>query len=141
VWPTYDEEAGRTLEEIEARIALTGTQVVFGAFAGAALVGIAGLRREPLAQVRHKAVLWGVFVHPEHRRAGLARRLLERVMSFARDEGILQIHLCVNAENTRARRLYDALGFTPFGLEPRAMRIGDRFFDEAHMVLRLDEPR
>jgi len=135
VWPTYEEEARRTVEETEARIRKTDVQVVFGAFIDAELVGVAGLRREPLEQVRHKAVLWGVFISPDRRREGLARKLFASVLSFARDEGVLQIQLCVNAENDRARQLYRSLGFKPFGLEPRAMRIGDKYFDEEHMVL------
>lgn len=139
VWPTYEEEVRRSVKEIEARILRTDTQVVFGAFIDNELVGIAGLRREPLDQVRHKAVLWGVFVSPDLRREGLARKLFARVQSFAREEGVLQIQLCVNAENVRARNLYRSLGFESFGVEPRAMRVGDRYFDEEHMVLRLDE--
>jgi RimJ/RimL family protein N-acetyltransferase len=139
VWPTHEEEAKRTVKETEARIQRTDTQVVFGAFMDAKLVGIAGLRREALDQVKHKAVLWGVFISPDRRREGLARKLFSSVLSFARDEGVLQIQLCVNAENDRARGLYRSLGFKPFGLEPRAMRIGDRYFDEEHMVLRLDD--
>jgi ribosomal protein S18 acetylase RimI-like enzyme len=137
VWPTYEEEAKRTVEETEARILQTAVQVVFGAFIGSTLVGIAGLRREPLEQVKHKAVLWGVFISPGRRREGVARKLFSSVLSFARDEGVLQIQLCVNTENDRARGLYRSLGFKPFGLEPRAIRIGDRYFDEEHMVLRL----
>jgi len=136
---TYEEEAKRTVEEIEARIQRTGTQVVFGAFIDTKLVGIAGLRREPLDQVKHKAILWGVFIGPDRRREGLARKLFARVLSFARDEGVLQIQLCVNAENVRARGLYRSLGFKPFGLEPRAMRAGDKYFDEEHNGFRLDD--
>jgi ribosomal protein S18 acetylase RimI-like enzyme len=139
VWPTYDEEAGRSIRETEARIRKTESQVVFGAFIDTKLVGIAGLRREPLEQVRHKALLWGVFIRPEQRQAGLARKLFSRLLAFAREKGVVQIQLCVNAENARARNLYRSLGFESFGLEPRAMRVGDRYFDEEHMVLRLDE--
>jgi ribosomal protein S18 acetylase RimI-like enzyme len=139
VWPTYEEEAKRTVEEIEARIQRKSTQVVFGAFIDSKLVGIAGLRREPLEQVKHKAVLWGVFISPDRRREGVARKLISSVPSFARDEGVLQIQLCVNAENDRAQSLYRSLGFKPFGLEPRAMRVGAKYFDEEHMVLRLDD--
>jgi ribosomal protein S18 acetylase RimI-like enzyme len=139
VWPTHEEEARRTVKEIEARIQRTETQVVFGAFIGMKLVGIAGLRREPLEQVKHKAVVWGVFISPDQRREGLARKLLSRVLSCAREEGVLQVQLCVNAENVRARSLYRSLGFKSFGLEPRAMRVGDTYFDEEHMVLRLDD--
>jgi RimJ/RimL family protein N-acetyltransferase len=139
VWPTYEEEARRTVEDNEARIQRTDTQVVFGAFIDTKLVGIAGLRWEPLDQVKHKAILWGVFISPDRRREGLARKLFSQVLSFARDEGVLQIQLCVNAENVRARSLYRSLGFEPFGLEPRAMRVGSQYFDEEHMVLRLDD--
>jgi RimJ/RimL family protein N-acetyltransferase len=139
VWPTYEEVARQTIKDIEARIQRTDTQIVFGAFIGTKLIGIAGLRREPLEQVKHKAALWGVFISPERRREGLARTLFSRVLSFARDAGVLQIHLCVNTENVRARSLYRSLGFESFGVEPRAMRVGGRFFDEEHMVLRLDD--
>lgn len=138
IWPTHDEEASRTEQEIAARIARTGMQVAFGAFGETGLAGIAGLRREPLEQVRHKATLWGVFVRPNQRGTGLARQLVAHLVAWAREEGVLQIHLCVNAENTRARQLYLSLGFASYGLEPRAMRVNDRYFDEEHMLLRLD---
>ncbi|WP_199033267.1 GNAT family N-acetyltransferase [Ralstonia sp. ASV6] len=138
IWPTHDEESGRTLEETRNRIRTTDHQIVFGAFAGQALIGIAGLRREPLAQVAHKAVLWGVFVDPAHRRGGIAGRLLDAAIEHARAARVLQIQLCVNAENPRAQQLYRNVGFETFGVERRAMRVGDRFFDEEHMALRLD---
>lgn len=138
IWPTHDEEAARTLDETRGRIRMTGLQVVFGAFAGPELIGIAGLRRESLAQVAHKAVLWGVFVDPAHRRGGVARRLLDAAIAHARAARVLQLQLCVNAENPRAQALYRNAGFETFGIERRAMRVGERFYDEEHMVLRLD---
>ena len=138
IWPTHDEEAARTLDETRNRIRTTDHQIVLGAFAGPELVGIAGLRREALAQVAHKAVLWGVFVDPAHRRGGIAGRLLHAAITHARAARVLQIHLCVNAENPRAQALYRTAGFETFGIERRAMRVGDRFYDEEHMALRLD---
>ncbi|NMV36650.1 GNAT family N-acetyltransferase [Ralstonia insidiosa] len=138
IWPTHEEESGRTLEETRNRIRATDHQIVFGAFVGPALIGIAGLRREPLAQVTHKAVLWGVFVEPAHRRGGIAGRLLDAAIAHARATRVLQIQLCVNAENPRAQQLYRNAGFETFGVERRAMRVGERFYDEEHMALRLD---
>lgn len=140
VWPTADEEAKRTREEVVARIEQTPAQVVLAAFSGAELVGIAGLRREPLIQVAHKATLWGVFVQPQFRKAGVARELLARIKACAQEMGAMQIHLCVNAENIRAKNLYRSIGFETFGLEPRAMRVGGRFYDEEHMWLLLADP-
>ena len=138
-YPTYDEEAGRSLDEIRERIAESATQVVFGAFHGETLIGIAGLRWDALVQVAHKAVLWGVFVHPDWRQRGLARQILHALFTYARVRGIRQIRLSVNVENPPAAALYRAMGFEPYGREPRAMRVGDRYYDEDLMFLRLDE--
>jgi ribosomal protein S18 acetylase RimI-like enzyme len=137
-YPTYDEEAARSPDEIQQRIAESATQVVFGAFDGGTLVGIAGLRWDALVQVAHKAVLWGVFVHPEWRQRGLARQLLNALFAYARARGIEQVKLSVNVENPAAAALYRAMGFEPYGREPRAMRVGDRYYDEDLMVLGLN---
>lgn len=112
---------------------------MFGTFIGSKLVAIVGLRREILSQVAHKATLWGMFVHPEFRKEGLARQLLNRARAHAAEIGILQIHLAVNSENIKARSLYHSLGFRTFGLELSAMKVGERFYDEEHMYLRLHE--
>jgi GNAT superfamily N-acetyltransferase len=139
VWPTWQEESARTEAETGARITQNATQVVFGAFSGETLAGIAGLRREALVQVGHKATLWGVFVDRRHRQQGIARKLFSCVKSHALETGVLQIHLCVNAGNMSAKSLYGSLGFVTFGVEPRAMQVDGKFYDEEHMVLRLDE--
>ena len=139
VLPTHEEEARRASAEVRARIAPTASQAVFGAFAGTDLVAIAGLRREPLVQGAHKATLWGVYVHPAHRRGGLARRLLGTACDHARAQGVLQVHLAVNADNPRALALYASLGFSAYGREPRALCVEDVFYDEILMVLPLDD--
>ena len=110
----------------------------FGAFDGARLVGFAGLRREPLRQLWHKALLWGVFVDAPHRGKGVARRLVNACIEQAEtDPAIMQVHLSVNAENNAARQLYESLGFIAYGTEPRSMRVGDLFYDEHHLALLL----
>ena len=138
IWPTREEEQAKSIDLVKAQIIQTDRQIVMGAFDGEALVGIAGLRRESLKQVEHKALLWGVFVRPSFRRTGVARRMLDTLFDHARAQGVLQIALCVNTQNPRARQLYASLGFVSYGIEPRAMRVDGRFFDEEHMVLRLD---
>ncbi len=138
VQPTHEEEAARTLEDTRQRIRATEHEVVFGAFVGGTLIGVTGLRRHVPVQAAHKAVLWGVFVDPAHRRGGVARRLLDAAIGHARSSQVLQIQLCVNTENPRAQALYRSAGFEAFGVEPRALCVGGRFYDEAHMVLRLD---
>ncbi len=106
---------------------------MFGAFQGAELLGIAGLYVEPAPRRAHKGVLWGVYVRPKARSAGVARRLIEAVLEHAKDE-VEQVNLVVERSNIHARRLYTSLGFIEYGLEKNALKIGDRYFDDVLMV-------
>jgi ribosomal protein S18 acetylase RimI-like enzyme len=137
IYPTHAEESSRSPEQVRARITETPHQVVFGAYQAGELIGIAGLRREALEQVAHKGVLWGVFVHPDWRQGGIARRLLQALFAYARRAGVRQIHLNVNADNPRAAGLYRSMGFEVYGREPSAMQVAGRYYDEDLMVLRL----
>ena len=60
--------------------------------------------------------VWGgigsMAVAPEHRRRGLATRLLGALRARAADEGAPRVFLEVTLENTGARDLYRAAGFT-----------------------------
>lgn len=136
--PTREEESRWTREENIARVRETELQAVFGAFDGATLVGIVGWRRETRQKLAHKSLIWGVFVEPAYRRTGVARRLMERAIEHARARGVEQVQLTVGAQNPRAQTLYCSLGFTIYGIEPRAMCIDGEYFDEEHRVLRLD---
>jgi ribosomal protein S18 acetylase RimI-like enzyme len=137
IWPTYEEQAGLSPDQIETIVTPSDTQVVYGVFAHDTLIGIAGLRRETFSKVSHKGTVWGVFVAPSARGAGAARMLLNALIAHAREAGIEQLHLLVNTENTSAQALYRCAGFETYGIEPRALRVNGRYYDEAHMLLRL----
>ncbi|WP_426054143.1 GNAT family N-acetyltransferase [Janthinobacterium sp. PSPC2-1] len=133
-----EDELARTPEEHAQRIAGGPLHKAFGAFDGERLVGFAGLRRDPMRQLSHKALLWGVFVDAPQRGKGVARRLVNACIEQAEtDPAIMQVHLSVNAENNAARQLYESLGFIAYGTEPRSMRVGDLFYDEHHLALLL----
>lgn len=130
------EEAARALREEEA----SPDDFTLGAFAAAdgTLIGIAGFRRHRGRKVRHKGDIWGVYVAPEARGRGVARSLLATLIGRAAAlPGLEQIHLAVTSENEAACRLYRALGFARYGVEPRALRLGDRYLDEDLLVLRV----
>ncbi len=48
--------------------------------------------------------------------------------------GLEQLVLTVTETNVGARTLYEKLGFRSFGIEPRAIRVGDTYFDKNHMI-------
>lgn len=58
-----------------------------------------------------EAELLRVAVHPDARRQGLARKLLEASESFLRATGIADLYLEVRTANAPARALYEALGW------------------------------
>jgi RimJ/RimL family protein N-acetyltransferase len=138
LWPTREEAQAQSIAQTIARIQPTSTQAVFGAFLGDVLVGIAGVRREPLSQVAHKATIWGVFVDAAQRGKGVARELLKEATAHASGEWqVRQLLLCVNADNLVAKKLYTALGFETFGIEPQALLVAGRYYDEEHMFKKL----
>jgi GNAT superfamily N-acetyltransferase len=59
-----------------------------------------------------------VYVHPDHRHAGLGRRLLEAAIAWGREQGCVQVELNVLAGNP-AHRLYEKMGFGVYEMQLR----------------------
>jgi GNAT superfamily N-acetyltransferase len=55
--------------------------------------------------------LTGIYVHPEARGRGLARKITEALMSWARERGARRMWLQVDQSNDAAIPLYSSLGF------------------------------
>jgi len=112
--------------------------VVLGAFIDDRLVGIAALYRLAQVNVRHKAELCAMYVAPEVRGQGVGKALVDNVVAIARPvDGLEQIFLAVVPEMASARDLYRRSGFEAFGREPRAFKVGGRYYDLEHMSLHL----
>ena len=127
---SWSEEASADEVFFAARLA---ANTVFGGFRDGVLIGTAGFRQETSAKLAHKAFFWGMFVRPEARGSGLSRGLVEAVLDHARTRVEL-IQLKVVADNAPARRLYESLGFEPYGIEVRSLKVDGRYFDEVLMV-------
>lgn len=133
----YAEEAARPPEATAERLRAHPDKFTLGAFDGQGrLLGVVTFTRHPRQKERHKATISGMYVAPEARRQGVGRALLEEALARARRlPGLLQVHLAVVTRQAAARTLYASLGFTPFGLEHQALRLGDEFLDEEHLAL------
>jgi GNAT superfamily N-acetyltransferase len=55
-----------------------------------------------------RAMIFNVYTEPEHRRRGLARRLMETITTWCREAGFVAVTLHASEEG---RPLYEALGF------------------------------
>jgi ribosomal protein S18 acetylase RimI-like enzyme len=109
---------------------------VVGAFEGGLLLGNAGFYRDRGLKTRHKGRVWGVYVTPSRRGAGTAKAMMRELLKRAESiDGVEQVLLSVAATQGAAIRLYQSLGFEPFGCEPRALKIGARRIDENYMIL------
>lgn len=108
---------------------------VVGMFEEGKLFGTAGFFRRPNNKERHKGHIWGVYVRPQSRGKGAGSTLMKEIIRRAREiEGIEQITLVASA-NLPAQRLYTALGFESYGIEPHSLKIGSEYVDDVLMVL------
>jgi RimJ/RimL family protein N-acetyltransferase len=125
-------------EEIRARLAEEDLWI-FGAFDGDQLVGVTGLHRSGLLKMRHKAEIWGMFVAPEQQGKRIGHTLLQAAIAHARQiPGIEQLLLTVADYNEPAKKLYTALGFEAWGVEPRAVKYEGVYYDDVQMCLMLE---
>lgn len=130
------EEWGIALETYIRRIE---ENCIIGMFVGDALAGtvILNWSARGRAKMRHKCEFWSVYIMPEWRGGGRARRMIEAAIDEARRRGFEAVILSVTTHNP-ARKLYEALGFVAYGVEPRALKLPDgRYIDDCLMQLDL----
>ncbi len=73
-----------------------------------------------------EAIIWGMWVDPAHRRQGVAQRLLDAAIDWARDHDHRSVALHVMDGNDGAHRLYLDAGFA-----------GNERSDDGELILRL----
>lgn len=124
---THADEAKLSPEDFVRRVVEVPT---FAAERDGRLLGLAGLAIESSTKRRHRGTLIRMYVRPEARGTGAADALVEAVLDHARAEGLDAVLLAVITEAEPARRLYERHGFKVYGVEPGALRIGDRAYDD-----------
>jgi len=132
---SWEEEATQPLSWFEDKL---DRNVIFGGGTATALVlcGVVGFYVPDSAKQRHKGVLWGMFVQPQARGTGLGPALVARVLEHAR-QTVEEVRLTVVLTNAAAIRLYERAGFERYGLERRALKVGNDYHDEVLMALSL----
>lgn len=128
---SWEDESGKPRAWWAERLAAS---TVFGGWIDdSTLLGVAGCYLQAAVKHRHKGVLWGMYVRPVARGSGLTAALVQRVIEHARPLAE-EIKLTVVASNAAAHRLYSAAGFKQYGLERRALKVGEEYFDEVLMA-------
>lgn len=111
-----------------------------GAYAENVLAGVVSFARdgEDREKLRHKGMIFTMYVSKEFRGHGIARELLEELIRKVKTiPDIEQINLIVIANNSRAKQLYEKFGFEKYGTEQNSIKWKGKYFAEDQMVLRL----
>lgn len=109
-------------------------QAILFAVAGDELIGMSGVRRGESPKTHHGAMIWGVYVRPGWRGHRLAERLIAACVGWAREHQVRLVKLAVVTTNIAAIRSYARSGFAVYGVEPQAIVLADRSYDELLMV-------
>jgi ribosomal protein S18 acetylase RimI-like enzyme len=132
-----EEHEGTSLTVARERLGAghTPDNFVLGLFENGALAGTAGFFRRRHNKERHKGHIWGVYVRPESRGKGAGRALMRAAIERARGSGGLEQITLVASAHLPARRMYEALGFQAYGVEPRSLKLSHEYVDDVLMVL------
>ena len=89
---------------------------------GGQIVGTAGIEQVGTKEkVRHRAE-FGISVDQQYWGLGIGRALAEACVACAKKAGYAQLELNAVADNKRAVKLYESVGFVEFGRNPRGFR-------------------
>jgi putative acetyltransferase len=135
---TVEDHATRLRASLDPGDLVRGVRLV--AERDGVVIGMASIRRLDPSLVRHVALL-AVEVLPLAQGIGVGRALMERAIEWATDgpgriaPPVTRLELYVRADNVRARRMYESLGFEVEGLRRKFIRLPDgRHVDDVLMA-------
>lgn len=134
---TVEDMKSKTVQDFQEHI--SGAQegdFIVGAFVEGELVGVAALYHESYEKLSHKVTIGSLYVKPQHRKIGIATKLIDEVVQRVKDSGgIRLINLSVITTNISAVRLYEKLGFVTYGNEPNSVYVNGTYYDEQFLQL------
>ncbi len=106
----------------------------FVALADGRVVGWCDIRRGARETQAHSGSL-GMGIVDGFREQGLGTRLITMTLEAARNAGLHRVELDVHADNLRAIRLYEKVGFVHEGVARDALYIDGRYIDSMKMAV------
>lgn len=105
---------------------------------GPEIVGILGFSANTKPRTRHTGE-FGMTVRRDRWGKGVGTRLIEYMIAWARESGIVRkINLRVREDNERGIRLYERMGFVREGVITRDFYVDGRFYSSILMGLQVD---
>lgn len=97
------------------------------------IVGYLGIGRSHLEKLTHVAKLT-VGVLEDHKRQGIATKLIKFAEKWAKEKGVKRLELTVVTKNKPAVTLFQKTGFKEEGTRKKSMKIEEKYFDEFLMA-------
>ena len=109
---------------------------IFVALASGEVVGCGAIFKGiPSPPAHSHGERWAWELLPGYRRPGIGSRLIDRTLKQAFATGFVRIELSVRADNLRAARLYEKLGFVKEGVLGDAVFVDGEYHDAIAMAL------
>ena len=137
---TYEENLARPIERWQQNVrdgAGTDLGITYVAEAAGALAGMTGIYRDNSAKMGHRATIWGVYMRPGWRGAGIADALIGACVSWAHQQRLRLVTLSVVTTNAAAIRCYVRCGFSVYGVDPEVIYHDGVYYDELLMMRHL----
>jgi phosphinothricin acetyltransferase len=134
---TFDLVTRTVEEQAEWLDARSGALEVVVAEIDGAIAGFASLSAYRERAGYRTTVEDSVYVHADHRGAGVGRALLDEIVDVARERGFHSVIARIVADHTASIRLHAAVGFQHVGVEREVGRKFGRWLDVAVMQLLL----
>lgn len=105
-----------------------------------AIQAVGGWKAGPQGPSGHVVELTKIMVHPDERGHGLGRLVVDALIDSADNFGAELLTLGVRGNNHGAQALYEACGFTTWGVLPNGVAVGEHRFDLVRMCRQLRLP-
>jgi ribosomal protein S18 acetylase RimI-like enzyme len=136
---TEDEERQASKGVIERVIdnhAKSEERQILGAWGDGDLLGVVGMERYPGKVEKHKAHLWGPYVHTNSRHQGIGCTLVRKAVDFSFSiTGVELILIEVSKASRSALSIFKNIGFVETGVQKRALCFNGKYVDLLYMQM------
>ncbi|MGZ3902366.1 MAG: N-acetyltransferase family protein [Bacteroidia bacterium] len=137
---SYEDESKKSDLDFQRELEIVGLPAesfVLGAFSPLKeLIAFVKFKRDVRTKARHKASLHSLYVKPQYRGSGLAKKLLEELFKTIKPlQNLEQIHLWALISDSSVVHFYEKCGFLKQGaIVKNDLKIDGKYVDASYMV-------
>lgn len=135
----FEEENAYSDSMFARRLEQINGNVIFGAFDGEHLLGIAGHHRHERKSEQHRGSLVSVYVAEEARGINLGKALVQKVVEHAAAHVVI-LDAKVVTINEAAKRIYHSVGFKAYGVEVKSLLVQGQYLDQELLFIDFSDP-